>query len=68
MHDGDTKPVGIYLHIGRVPIFVAGNVRSGGDIGQLNIIPLDLNSTPSLFIASANYNESGEKVEAIISL
>jgi phosphoserine phosphatase len=35
MHDGDTKPVGIYLHIGRVPIFVAGNVRSGGDIGQL---------------------------------
>jgi hypothetical protein len=35
MHDGATKPVGIYLHIGRVPIFVAGNVRSGGDIGQL---------------------------------
>jgi hypothetical protein len=35
MHDGVTKPVGIDLHIGRIPIFVAGNVRSGGDIGQL---------------------------------
>jgi len=35
MHDGLTKPVGIDLHIGRIPIFVAGNVRSGGDIGQL---------------------------------
>ena len=35
MHDGMTKPVGIDLHIGRIPIFVAGNVRSGGDIGQL---------------------------------
>ena len=35
MHDGVTKPVGINLHIGRIPIFVAGNVRSGGDIGQL---------------------------------
>ena len=31
MHDGVTKPVGINLHIGRIPIFVAGNVRSGGD-------------------------------------
>jgi hypothetical protein len=35
MHDGMTKPVGIELRIGRVPIFVGGNVRSGGDIGQL---------------------------------
>ena len=35
MHDGLTKPIGIDLHIGRIPIFVAGNVRSGGDIGQL---------------------------------
>jgi hypothetical protein len=35
MHDGLAKPVGIDLHIGRIPIFVAGNVRSGGDIGQL---------------------------------
>lgn len=35
MHDGVTKPVGINLRIGRIPIFVAGNVRSGGDIGQL---------------------------------
>jgi hypothetical protein len=35
MHDAVTKPVGINLHIGRIPIFVAGNVRSGGDIGQL---------------------------------
>ena len=35
VHDGLTKPVGIDLHIGRIPIFVGGNVRSGGDIGQL---------------------------------
>jgi hypothetical protein len=35
MHDGMTKPVGIELRIGRIPIFVGGNVRSGGDIGQL---------------------------------
>ena len=35
MHDGLTKPVGINLHIGRIPIFVGGNVRTGGDIGQL---------------------------------
>jgi hypothetical protein len=33
--DKDTKPVGIDQHIGRIPIFVAGNVRTGGDIGQL---------------------------------
>ena len=30
-----TSGGGIDLHIGRIPIFVAGNVRSGGDIGQL---------------------------------
>ena len=36
IHDGLTKPVGIDRHIGRIPIFVAGNVRSGGDIGQLS--------------------------------
>jgi phosphoserine phosphatase len=35
MHDGLTKPVGIEMRVGRVPIFVGGNVRSGGDIGQL---------------------------------
>jgi phosphoserine phosphatase len=35
MHDGMTKPVGIDLRIGRIPIFVGGNIRSGGDIGQL---------------------------------
>jgi hypothetical protein len=29
------KPVGIDLHIGRVPIFSAGNVRTGGDIAHL---------------------------------
>jgi FMN phosphatase YigB (HAD superfamily) len=33
--DALTKPSGINMHIGRIPIFVAGNVRSGGDIGQL---------------------------------
>ena len=36
IHDGPTKAVGIDRHIGRIPIFVAGNVRSGGDIGQLS--------------------------------
>jgi len=35
LHDALTKPVGIKLRIGRIPIFVGGNVRSGGDIGQL---------------------------------
>ena len=35
MTDGLTKPAAIEQRIGRIPIFVAGNVRSGGDIGQL---------------------------------
>ena len=35
VNDGFTKPAGIDQKIGRIPIFVAGNVRSGGDIGQL---------------------------------
>lgn len=35
LNDAYTKPVGIDQHVGRIPIFVGGNVRSGGDIGQL---------------------------------
>ncbi|MGL1886184.1 MAG: haloacid dehalogenase-like hydrolase [Reichenbachiella sp.] len=35
MNDALTKPAAIEQRIGRIPIFVAGNVRSGGDIGQL---------------------------------
>lgn len=35
MCDKEDKPVAIEQRIGRIPIFVAGNVRSGGDIGQL---------------------------------
>ena len=35
INDGLTKPVGIDQKIGRIPIFVGGNVRTGGDIGQL---------------------------------
>ena len=35
MNDKDTKPAAIEQRIGRIPIFVAGNIRSGGDIGQL---------------------------------
>jgi len=35
INDGLTKPVGIDRQIGRIPIFACGNVRSGGDIGQL---------------------------------
>jgi haloacid dehalogenase-like hydrolase len=33
--DMDDKPVEIGLHIGKRPIFAAGNVRSGGDIAML---------------------------------
>ncbi len=33
--DQDDKPVEIGLHIGKRPIFAAGNVRSAGDIGML---------------------------------
>ncbi len=35
MNDGPTKPSCIQLHIGRIPIFSAGNVRTGGDIEHL---------------------------------
>lgn len=35
MNDLLAKPCAIEQRIGRIPIFVAGNVRSGGDIGQL---------------------------------
>ncbi|MGB7159540.1 MAG: haloacid dehalogenase-like hydrolase [Tepidisphaeraceae bacterium] len=35
MNDKQGKPAGIALHTGRVPIFSAGNVRSGGDIAML---------------------------------
>lgn len=35
MNDGVTKPAAIAHRIGRIPIFAAGNVRSGGDIGHL---------------------------------
>ena len=35
INDGLGKPVGIDRQIGRIPIFACGNVRSGGDIGQL---------------------------------
>ncbi|WP_254511463.1 HAD family hydrolase [Anatilimnocola floriformis] len=34
-NDKQDKPAGIELHIGRVPIFAAGNVRTGGDIAML---------------------------------
>jgi hypothetical protein len=34
-NDKQGKPAGIALHIGRVPIFAAGNVRTGGDIAML---------------------------------
>lgn len=33
--DKGGKPIGIDLHIGKRPIFSAGNVRSGGDIAHL---------------------------------
>ncbi|MCP3137523.1 HAD family hydrolase [Pyxidicoccus xibeiensis] len=36
LNDKEGKPVGNDLHIGRPPVFVAGNVRSGGDIAMLD--------------------------------
>ena len=36
INDMEGKPVGNELHIGRSPVFVAGNVRSGGDIAMLS--------------------------------
>ncbi|MBU8896409.1 haloacid dehalogenase-like hydrolase [Corallococcus sp. M34] len=35
VNDKEGKPVGNDLHIGKRPIFVAGNVRNGGDIAML---------------------------------
>ncbi|WII71608.1 HAD family hydrolase [Bdellovibrio sp. 22V] len=35
MNDKENKPVGIVRHIGKRPIFSAGNVRSGGDVEML---------------------------------
>ncbi|MFO7596896.1 MAG: HAD family hydrolase [Desulfocurvibacter africanus] len=35
VNDKGDKPVGIDLHIGRRPVFAAGNVRSGGDVAML---------------------------------
>lgn len=33
--DREGRVAGVLAHAGRVPVFVAGNVRSGGDIAQL---------------------------------
>jgi hypothetical protein len=33
--DQEEKPVNIALHVGKRPVFAAGNVRSGGDIAML---------------------------------
>jgi hypothetical protein len=35
INDKETKPVNIDAHIGKRPLFAAGNVRSGGDIAML---------------------------------
>jgi hypothetical protein len=35
INDKEGKPIGIDLHIGKRPIFAAGNERSGGDIAML---------------------------------
>jgi phosphoserine phosphatase len=34
-NDQEVKPVSIDLHVGRKPVFAAGNVRSGGDVAML---------------------------------
>ena len=53
--DKNTKPTAIDQHIGRIPIFVAGNVRTGGDIGQLTYS--GTNSLPN-FQLLINHNDS----------
>ena len=35
INDHEGKVAGVLAHAGKVPVFVAGNVRSGGDIAQL---------------------------------
>lgn len=35
LNDKDGKPVGIDRHIGKRPVFIAGNVLSGGDIAMM---------------------------------
>lgn len=35
VNNKETKPINIELHIGRPPIFAAGNVKSGGDVAML---------------------------------
>ncbi len=35
INDHEGKVAGVLAHVGKVPVFVAGNVRSGGDIAQL---------------------------------
>jgi len=45
MNDKKGKPEGIDLHIGRIPIFATGNVRSSGDIAMLTFS--QTNSLPS---------------------
>jgi hypothetical protein len=45
-NDKQGKPAGIELHIGRVPLLAAGNVRSGGDIAMLQYC--QSNQRPSL--------------------
>ncbi|MBR8829251.1 MAG: haloacid dehalogenase-like hydrolase [Gomphosphaeria aponina SAG 52.96 = DSM 107014] len=37
-NDKEVKPVNIDLHIHQIPIFAAGNVRSGGDIAMLTYV------------------------------
>jgi len=49
------KPVGIQLHIGKRPVFSAGNVRSGGDIEMLEFC--QSNKYPS-FQLMVNHDDS----------
>ena len=45
INDKETKPAAIEQRLGRIPIFVAGNVRTGGDIAQLTYS--ETNSLPN---------------------
>lgn len=50
VNDREEKPVNIQLHIGRVPIFAAGNVKSGGDIAMLQYCQSNSRRTMQLMV------------------
>lgn len=66
MNDKENKPVGIVRHIGKRPIFSAGNVRNGGDIDHLRFSSEGPSPSLQLMInhddatREAEYKEAGD--------